>query len=236
MTSDMIKDKNAIEQKVNSLVYLAGTMEEDLKYSVVPSDEDIDYLNDCYITADAWYEKYKALDGVIESKKAVDSFQLWDEIDTSVYSSLLSRFEKLEFLKGLIDVANEPIIPAVESVDMSRFNQLNDIVNLYQKTQEPVIPSVEPVVLDRYNAISNIMSLWRNTQQVVIPEVTIIDIDAINKFRSIYNICSMYNDCYSIEQSLEQSTKEYEITSNELNSLAQQYNFKVCKNCGSIML
>lgn len=144
------------------------------------------------------------------------------------------RLEYLQAIKDEYDKIQEIVIPKELSlIDSSRLAELEALQSLKKNMDLVITPECTIIDVSRLNAIVEIIELNKGTE-IKIPVVC--EGVSLDRYNDIVGICQAYNDLYSMYMDVGNIEKELKGTKDELESLARQYNFKICQNCGTVVI
>lgn len=124
------------------------------------------------------------------------------------------------------------IMPELESLDTSRISTIVDISDNYIKAQSPVYPEVTEVDTARVQAISDILTNYNIAQNPVMPEAVTISHEQLSAISVVKDSKEVYENSRTNLNALEETLKT---TTEELSKLAKENNFRICKNCGTVV-
>ena len=159
-----------------------------------------------------------------------------DDLDDSIEKLTLSR-EKQQYMsyineqKEILDsiYIHEELTP----IDTTRYSELAQIVNMYNQLDVIIQPELPQLDYDRYMAISEIARLRGELDDFIVPETEPISTE---RYKDLLEIVGYYNSLYNENNALATIDNELNEVNRQLNQLAQTYNIKICKNCGSAVI
>ena len=134
-----------------------------------------------------------------------------------------------------MDLANQKnvaVYDALGKVDTERLLMLQKIFELAEQKNVAVYDEVKAVDTERLEILQDIMEKATKIHGTVYNELTPIDIARVKAIEEVKNSYMDYANAYKAYVEVMTKLKN---TRNELVNLSQQYNFKICKNCGSIV-
>jgi predicted ATP-binding protein involved in virulence len=120
----------------------------------------------------------------------------------------------------------------LEPIDTSRLSDLKNILNLSTQKNAPVYSPLSKIELARLQELKTIISYAEKLHVATYDELTPVDIQRLEVLKGV---ADNFNTLSNIQKSYDRVSAELEATKSKLLALSQQYNLKVCHNCGSVV-
>ena len=120
----------------------------------------------------------------------------------------------------------------LEPIDTSRLSDLKNILNLSTQKNAPVYSPLSKIELARLQELKTIISYAEKLHVATYDELTPVDIQRLEVLKGV---ADNFNTLSNIQKSYDRVSAELEATKAKLLALSQQYNLKVCHNCGSVV-
>ena len=140
--------------------------------------------------------------------------QLKNEVDSFVDWGELQEvsadsFARLAEIKRLHDIISEPIYDECTLIDTSRFDMLNAI-----KTYKEKAESIE-----------------------IVPEIQVEgNTEIMNRYEMLKTIIDMSNTLERTDKEVKEISEQMEMIQKELVKYADEYKYKICPNCGTVVV
>lgn len=165
-------------------------------------------------------------------------------LDDGTIQLLQESSEKLKQLKAKADILEVvfkekefldsfEVYPELSVVDTGRLEDLQRIMDLREQMNIPVYDECKLIDTAKLSMLEEIMRYRDALSEAVPPEVGVVD---TQRFQSIMEVAQAYNHLWKVSQEYEQTEKEYQLLLSELQRLSDLYGFKICKNCGTIVV
>lgn len=152
-------------------------------------------------------------------------------------SNLTAMQSRVELIQSITTQSEEirdfRVYDEIEPVDMSRFTAISGICEAKKEADIPVFDTISLVDTSRLELLSTIMEARSGMVGVETPEVVSVNTE---RLADVMNICKVYNELYSASQQLNSTTQQLEDVNKELLRLSKEHGFKVCGNCGAIVV
>lgn len=120
----------------------------------------------------------------------------------------------------------------LEPIDVSRLKELQGIMELATQKSFPIYDSLDTINLERLMELKTIISYAEKLHTATYEELVPVD---VNRLEVLKEIADSYNNLSNIQKAYDKVSDELEATKAKLLALSQQYNLKVCHNCGSVV-
>lgn len=120
----------------------------------------------------------------------------------------------------------------LEPIDVSRLKELQGIMELATQKSSPIYDSLDTINLERLMELKTIISYAEKLHTATYEELVPVD---VNRLEVLKEIADSYNNLSNIQKAYDKVSDELEATKAKLLALSQQYNLKVCHNCGSVV-
>lgn len=120
----------------------------------------------------------------------------------------------------------------LEPIDVSRLKELQGIMELATQKSSPIYDSLDTINLERLMELKTIISYAEKLHTATYEELVPVD---VNRLEILKEIADSYNNLSNIQKAYDKVSDELEATKAKLLALSQQYNLKVCHNCGSVV-
>ena len=120
----------------------------------------------------------------------------------------------------------------LEPIDVSRLKELQGIMKLATQKSSPIYDSLDTINLERLMELKTIISYAEKLHTATYEELVPVD---VNRLEVLKEIADSYNNLSNIQKAYDKVSDELEATKAKLLTLSQQYNLKVCHNCGSVV-
>lgn len=117
-------------------------------------------------------------------------------------------------------------------IDTTRLTDIMHIMELKKSVDTPIYEECPVIDTSRLMLLEEIKQLRANLDIVIPPELNIVSTERLKDIRALGEA---YNLLWAISNELEKVEKEYNETVSQLQSLSQQYGFKICKSCGAVV-
>lgn len=124
------------------------------------------------------------------------------------------------------------IYDEVKGVDLAQLYSLQEIISVLGDCSYDIYDKVDGVDLERIDALRNIIGLRKSIGTDLYEPLEQVDIDRV---KVIYDLGTLFNSYSGVEKALGDITNKLNSTKEQLVSLSQEHNLKVCKNCGSVV-
>jgi hypothetical protein len=154
-----------------------------------------------------------------------------------IYASNYESVAKLSSIINKKSILDDSVVyDEVSVVDIMQLDVISKIDNLYKNTLA-VIPAecnlIESEMLNDISRIAHFYEVYRNESANITPDVSEINLEM---YSDLMNICNLYNNLYTLSAENSNASKELNDVQNELNLLAKESDFKICDNCGAVVL
>lgn len=221
-------DKNKLHSEVQRLDTVKGMLEEEYDNIEVAPIEELDKVESFISSLEDNFMKLARVNGIVDNYMSYTNIVVYDaveKVDTS-------RLETLQHIFELCVEKGQPIYESLDLVDVSRLIDLQGIMEYSKVKNIPIYDSVNSVDVDRLTELQNIMHIRESLNTDMYDSLEYIDVDRAKEVLSLADVFVNYSKIREkykqIESALIQAKKQ-------LAALSQQYNLKVCKNCGSIV-
>lgn len=116
-------------------------------------------------------------------------------------------------------------------IDTDQFRDIENLLELRKALDIPIYDACPLIDVSRLQLLEEIIQLRKSLDVDIPPALPTID---VSRFNEIMEIGRLYNSYLETTNSLNQVSAEYEQVRGELESLSNQYGFKICKNCGAV--
>lgn len=159
----------------------------------------------------------QATENLVSAKKRVD-----------YYSSITALKQNIE----------EIVIPdELQAIDLTRYYEIKSLIDLRNQVEElemMISAEVEMVPTQRYNEIQALLSLRATTEVIYAKEeVPVVSLERYSAIKSIYDQYHQLMNNYREQTAV---TNELTEVNNILHNLSVEHNYKMCKNCGSVVV
>lgn len=156
------------------------------------------------------------------------------EEETKKLEGLNRRLEYLQDIMTEYEKIQKIVIPEeLKAIDSSRLAEIEALYSL-SKTASVVIPPECTIIdISRLEALEEMKRLSAMINVSITPECKIVDTE---RYKDIIGICEAYNNLYQMYNDVDNIERELNVTKVELENLAKQYNFKICQNCGTVVV
>lgn len=120
----------------------------------------------------------------------------------------------------------------LEPIDVSRLKELQGIMELATQKSSPIYDSLDTINLEKLMELKTIISYAEKLHTATYEELVPVD---VNRLEVLKEIADSYNNLSNIQKAYDKVSDELEATKAKLLTLSQQYNLKVCHNCGSVV-
>jgi hypothetical protein len=157
--------------------------------------------------------------------------------DADIYPELKAidstRIDMLQHINKSYADSQQVVQPELSSVDMQRLNMLQSIQSTYEQTKIPIQPELNSLDYARYQKLVDLQVTQANISVDVQPELNLIDTTQISAVCDLMRANNAYNSAVTAFNTID---AEYRKDFEELQKLAEVTGFKICKNCGSIVM
>ena len=230
MTQDKNKMNADLQVKVNQF---NGFIQQCEAMDVAP-EEEINILAEC---------SAKVRETMLRATEIDRIKQLSDFVQNTVLPEVIEpisveRLSDITELRNNSLKATQPIMPQVTEVDIGRLQLLGEIKQNLTLQQQPVLPALEEIQVERWGILTNILYnadiINRGSAEIAeILKLTPLDTERVEAIQQLWNyredLTIKSAQLMEIERQLGESTEK-------LQNLSKQYNFRICKNCGTIVL
>lgn len=144
------------------------------------------------------------------------------------------RLLYVEHMSEQLDAMNSYVIyDEVDSIDTERMLEIENLMRLQKGLDVEIYPETVGVDANRMLDIQNIYNLRQVLNESVPPETSSVD---NQRFKDIMELGSLYNSVYNCSVELSKTESELKQVNDKLAELAQQYNYKICSSCGTVVL
>lgn len=229
------EDKNKKQSEVLSLINRKDVLVEEYNNMRVATRDAIEDLKQANNALRESSRKFNYIKSIIEAFNGMNDIVVQEElpfVDTS-------RFTEIETILKLKEKLDVPVQDKVDIVDSTRLKELTNIIKLRLDLESAVPPLVPSVEATRMKELASIINL-RTQLNVVVPE-TVKSVD-LNRIKDLMDIGKTFNQLWQINQELnvlyngDGETKGLNENKRLLDTLAAQNNFKICKNCGTVVV
>ena len=119
------------------------------------------------------------------------------------------------------------------TMDYSKLVEITNLCSLYEDSNVSIYPEVGVVNIDKFKLLDTILSEYNATTSSVPPEASSVD---TTRLRELLNIGDMLVEYQNVANASQSVINEHEKVLAELRVLSEQYNFKICKNCGTVVM
>ena len=126
------------------------------------------------------------------------------------------------------------IQPELNVIDTEQLKDISAILEAKQSldnAEQTSQPELTLVDMERLTMLETIVSERQKLDTPIPPELPVVDTTRLN---AVIEVAKAYNNLFNINQEIVALDTEINTVTSELALLAQQHNFKVCKNCGTI--
>ena len=120
----------------------------------------------------------------------------------------------------------------LDTVDTSRLMDLQAIVEYLDSSKGNLYPVLDSVEVERLKSLREIINLKNSLKVDTYAELQLVDVE---RMKALYELCELYNTYSGVLTALNNVKGKLSETKEKLVKLSEQYNLKVCKNCGSIV-
>lgn len=124
------------------------------------------------------------------------------------------------------------IYDELKGVDITQLYSLQDIINTINGCNYDIYDKLDGVDLERVKALRDIITLKQSVGSDIYEPLEQVDIDRV---KVIYELGTLFNTYSGVDKALTDITNKLNSTKEQLVSLSQEHNLKVCKNCGSVV-
>lgn len=169
-----------------------------------------------------------------------EAIEVAPESDIEKLHNLTKSVSALEIQRGELNISVTAknavdatvIMPEIAELDTSRIMGISEISENYNKSKAVVMPEVLELDSNAVTAIADIITNYKTANQPIMPEVK--DITS-NRCEDIFNTGTAYQAYANSVEKLNTMDNELKAVTEELSSLAKQYNLRICKNCGTVV-
>lgn len=174
-----------------------------------------------------YVQQYESLDVAPEEEQAKLRQYTKQLSETNIRNMEL---ERLLADKEMVDnmAIQEECIP----VDLTRLGELHTLISDYEASVQAVAPELVSADTDRLKAILALISENEKVTTGIPPETTVVSLDRLQDLLRIGDALLAYQDA---QTALNNVSAEHEQVLGQLKALSEQYNFKICKNCGTVV-
>lgn len=143
-----------------------------------------------------------------------------------------SRLEDISRVDEVHKKSIGHVIPEIPLVDVARLSSLGTILSAYKASQGTVIPQIPVVDVPRLEAVMKLKTVSDSCHGSVIPTIPVVDVTRLSKIQALARSCIAVNAAVS---DIEAKKSEYSAKRAELNRVAEENKWQICKNCGEVV-
>lgn len=221
-------DRNKLQSDITSGTTQSLTLKGELQHLSILDEHVVDNLSTTSSNLRAITSRVEYLYTLIDKSNEFSSIFVHDDLSTLD----VSRLKSMEDIFQLREKVNIPVPSELLCVDHSRVSDLESILGYMATIKTPVHEDLKVLDVSALTALESILSLSNSKHLGVHQELELVFTE---RFKDIKEIGMSFNEFFRLNIDLANVDSEYQKTHSQLHSLSQQYGFKVCKNCGSIV-
>lgn len=117
-------------------------------------------------------------------------------------------------------------------IDTRQLRDLTELQHLKVNAEVPIYTETPIIDTERLNLLSAVLENRQSLDVILPEECNVVD---INRIREIRSVGEAFNALWNLDNQLTSVEEEYTQVHNQLHKLSQEYGYKVCQNCGSIV-
>lgn len=118
------------------------------------------------------------------------------------------------------------------TIDTTRISEIKQLQSLKETSEVPIYNECTTIDYSRLSALEEINSLRLGLDIPIYEELPVVD---SARFTAVREIAEAFNNLWQAENNLNQVEQEHQSTLTQLTALSQQYDFKICKSCGTLV-
>lgn len=195
-------------------------------------------LNDDKNKLKAEVDEKTTIKSVLQEQLETSDAAPQEEIDevNKYISNLEEQSVRITSLSMIMDENKKKhsvfVFEELNPVDVSQIKDLRVIMEFFVQKNKSIYDSLTSVDIERIKELQNIMELSKKVKGSTYEELEPIDIERIKMLKNLGDFFTAY---ISAKKAYETTNSKLAETKNKLKMLSEQYNLKICKNCGSIV-
>lgn len=122
--------------------------------------------------------------------------------------------------------------PEVEVIETDKLNLLLNLIAAKKESDKEIQPSLDVIDLERMNLLRGLIDVRKSLDLDIYPELELLDLE---KYNSILLVGQSFTNYFNSTKELSQLETQLNELKGKLNDLSLQYDFRVCKNCGTLV-
>ena len=177
---------------------------------------------------------------LVGKKEALDKMHVFDEAtEAKLLQSSKSLSADAARLDKLITIAEKlsafhkkRVVPEIPAVDTSRLEMLCKAKKTLEASRGRVISEIPVVDTNRLEMLVKMKNLWQASQGTVIPPIPVIDTTRLAK---LIELSGVLQTLTAQTNEIAAKSQQYRDIRAELNAVATQNQWQICKNCGEVV-
>lgn len=258
-TANLNTDKNALQSELTVKYSKLSTMKSERDRVVVSDRDSIDDFGTNIEKFKGVKDRYNTISNISSLSEKIEKTIIPDELSVldieriteingikgvqakatqpiqeelaPLESKELERVNDVSRMLGVQDKANQPIQEELSVLDNVRLESLVSLVNLNKIVNKPIQSNIDIVDTERLSAIGSIVERKERigtSDLSLIETVSSADIDKMG----VFNLYQRYKEYCTNYDNID---NEYNEVTGIISKMAKEYDFKICKNCGSIV-
>lgn len=158
-----------------------------------------------------------------------------DQLELQGKNTALTR-QRAEYLTAIVTqkqvLADFSTYPEISSLDANRLSEITALLACKEQVDMPVFDAVPLLDVVKLSMLTQIQDLREAINVNVTPELPTV---SVLRYNDIKQIGSLYNSLWQATSDVANTENELASVQAQLANLAQQYNFKICNNCGTVV-
>lgn len=226
--SELNKDRNRLQTEITSTSTMRDTLRGELNGIKVLPDKYVSDLQGLTVGIRSNQSKVELLTHISDRVQEYNSIHVTEEISTVD----LTQYSLLESVVEAYNATQELVQDELSVLDVAKLDML-EIALEAKRGMDIVVPD-ELSVLDtsKYDLMTQIVTSFSDMNIFIQPELPTIDAVKLDMIRSVGET---FNALYHETNKLNQIEQERDSVVKELQDLSNQYGFKICGGCGSVV-
>ena len=222
------EDKNKLNAEVAEKKTVQEVLENQYESVDVAPKEEIDMVRKFISHLEDVKGRIVRLTLLMEENEKKHSISLYDTLK-------LIDSDRLDSLKGILSLSeqkNVPVYTKVKDIDVQKLQSLEHILQLSQQKNKPIYHTLSNIDANRLRDLQNLMALSSKLSVATFDKLVPVDVDRYDALLDIGENFREYKEIFTQYRNL---SNQLEDMKQKLKMLSEQYNLKVCKNCGSVV-
>lgn len=226
-TANLNSDKNALQSELAIKYSKLSTMKSERDRVTVSNEDSIKDFGTSINKFKGIKDRHDTISNIVVLAEKIEKTVIPDEV--SVMDT--ERIRDITNIKGVSHTASQPIQDELEVLDTERAERVHKLLNIDRSYNKPIQVELDTIDTDRLKLISDIVSRKSSIGSSDLSLIETVPLNEIEKM-VVFNKYKVYKELCDYYDRL---NNEYTEITNLISSMAKEYDFKICKNCGSIV-